>query len=204
MRTLRLAFSSALAIALLAAAILPSHAQQPSGQPAARQRAAAQPKAETRPAWNELSATQQQALKPLAGQWTTMSEAQKRKWIEISRNYGRLPPEGQAKLHSRMSEWVALSPQQRTQARLNFGETKNLSADDKRAKWEAYQALSPEEKKKLAARAPRKTPPTAAAVRPIPAQKLARVPSGNQEAKPPRIAAGPHAQQPVPPAAQPN
>ncbi len=103
-----------------------------------------------------------------------------------------------------MSGWVALSPQQRTQARLNFGETKDLSADDKRAKWEAYQALSADEKKKLAAGAPRKTPPTAAAVRPIPAQKLARVPSPNQEAKPPRIAAGPHAPQPAPPADQQN
>ena len=57
----------------------------------------------------------------------------------------------QAKLHSRMTEWAALSPQQRTQARLNFAETKQLSPDDKKAKWEAYQALPPEEKRKLAA-----------------------------------------------------
>ena len=49
----------------------------------------------------------------------------------------------QAKLHSRMTEWAALSPQQRTQARLNFAETKQLSPDDKKAKWEAYQALPP-------------------------------------------------------------
>ena len=59
----------------------------------------------------------------------------------------------QDKLHSRMSEWAALSPQQRTQARLNFGETKRLSPDDKKAKWEAYQALPAEEKRKLAASA---------------------------------------------------
>jgi hypothetical protein len=81
----------------------------------------------------------------------------------------------QAKLHSRMTEWVALSPQQRTQARLNFGQTQQLSPDDKRAKWEAYQALPPEEKKKLAARAA-KPPATAAAVKPVPTDKLAVAP----------------------------
>src|SRR5207253_10497564 len=60
-----------------------------------------------------------------------------------------LSGEEQAKLHSRMAEWVGLSPQQRSAARLNYGETKKLSSDDKKAKWEAYQALPPEEKKKL-------------------------------------------------------
>jgi hypothetical protein len=180
--------------------------QQPSAAPAAKaaQRPAtpAANRPATRPAWNELSADQQQALRPLAAQWTTMSEAQKRKWIELSRNYRTLPPDGQAKLHSRMSDWVALSPQQRTQARLNFGETKDVSADDKRAKWEAYQALSPEEKRKLAAGGPAKTPPTAAAVRPVPAQKLARVPPGSPDSKPPRIAAGPQNAPATPPGSE--
>jgi len=167
-----------------------------------------QPSAETRPAWNELSGAQQKALQPLAGTWPTLSEGQKRKWIEISRNYGRMSPEEQGKLHSRMTEWVALSPQQRAQARLNFGETQNLSPDDKKAKWEAYQALSPEEKRKLAAGATTRTPPpTAAPVKPVPAQKLANVPRGDREAKSPRITAGPLAQgqQPAPlPPAQPT
>ena len=84
-----------------------------------------------------------------------MSEPQKRKWLEISKNYSALTPQGQATLNSRMNEWVALSPQQRAQARLNFGKTKELSRqltpEEKKAKWEAYQALSPEEKQKLAA-----------------------------------------------------
>jgi hypothetical protein len=162
----------------------------PSKGSASRVAQARGSRAETRPAWSDLGADQRRALQPLAGGWPTLSEAQKRKWIALSRNFARMSPEEQAKLHSRMNEWVALSPQQRTQARLNFGETKNLSADDKKAKWEAYQALSAEEKRKLAAGAGAKTPPTAAAVRPVPAQKLANVPRGNRQAKPPRIAAG--------------
>jgi hypothetical protein len=131
----------------------------------------------------------------LSAQWDTLNEAQKRKWIALSANFPKMSGEEQAKLHSRMTEWVSLSPQQRTIARLNYGETKKLSADDKKAKWEAYQALSPEEKKKLAAKAATPKPPTtAAAVRPVPREKLAVLPKArpNHDSKTPRIAAAPN------------
>lgn len=144
-------------------------------------------RAAARTGWAALTAEQQHALRPLAGAWPKLSEAQKRKWIALSRNYPRMTPDDQARLHSRMTEWVALSPQQRTQARLNFAETKDLSADDKKAKWEAYQALPPEEKRKLAAGAHPRTPPTAAAIKPVPPQKLAKVPRASRKSKPPRI-----------------
>jgi hypothetical protein len=140
-----------------------------------------------------LTPPQQQALAPLAGTWPTISEAQKRKWLVISQSYARLPASEQTKLHSRMTDWVALSPQQRVQARLNFAETKQLAPDEKKAKWEAYQALPPEQKRKLAAGAASaaKPPSTAAAVKPVPSQKLATVPKPG-DAKPPRIAAAPN------------
>ena len=145
----------------------------------------------TKPLWSELTPAQQQALAPLSAKWDTVSEAQKRKWLALSQNFPKMSGAEQAKLHSRMTEWVALSPQQRTQARLNFGETQQISPDDKKAKWEAYQALTPEEKSKLAAGAA-KPPPTAAAVKPIAPDKLATVPKAKprQETKTPRIAAG--------------
>jgi hypothetical protein len=132
-------------------------------------------KQRTKPLWVELTPAQQQALVPLAPKWDTLSETQKRKWLALSQNFPKMSGAEQAKLHSRMTEWVALSPQQRTQARLNFGQTQQLSPDDKKAKWEAYQALPPEEKKKLAARAA-KLPATAAAVKPVPTDKLAVAP----------------------------
>ncbi|MDB5843761.1 MAG: putative transrane protein [Polaromonas sp.] len=136
----------------------------------------------TGPAWSQLTPAQQQALAPLASSWnTTMSEAQKRKWLEISKNYGTLAPQAQATLNSRMNEWVALSPQQRAQARLNFGKTlelsQELSPEEKKAKWEAYQALSPEEKQKLAATASPKPSGAATAIKPVAPQKLATVPA---------------------------
>ena len=133
------------------------------------------------PSWAELTPLQQQALAPLASSWnTTMSEAQKRKWLALSKNYGSLPPEDQATLNSRMNEWVALSPQQRAQARLNFGKTRELSRqltpEEKKARWEAYQALSPEEKQQLAAKGSPNPAGAATAVKPVPPQKLAIVP----------------------------
>jgi hypothetical protein len=146
----------------------------------------------TKPAWSELTHSQQEALAPLSSKWDSISEPQKRKWLALSQNFAKMSGAEQAKLHSRMSEWAALSPQQRTQARLSFGQTQQLSPDDKKAKWEAYQALPPEEKRKLAARAA-KPPETAAAVKPVPREQLAAVPKSKpkQINRTPRIAAAP-------------
>lgn len=149
------------------------------------------------PAWKELTPTQHEALKPLGASWAGLSEGHKRKWIALSQNYAKMAPSEQVKLHSRMTEWAALSPQQRTQARFNFAETKAFSPDEKKAKWEAYQALSPEEKKKLAAGAARKPVGAAPAVKPVAPQKLASTPKApkgaeRQSAKPlPKIATAP-------------
>lgn len=138
------------------------------------------PATTSRPTWAELTPMQQQALKPLASSWNTINDGQKRKWLEISKNYPSLPPEGQATMHSRMNEWVMLSPQQRAQARLNFGKTRELSGqltpEEKKAKWETYQALSAEEKQRLAAKASPKPTGAATAVKPVARQKLAAVP----------------------------
>jgi hypothetical protein len=75
-----------------------------------------------------------------------------------------------------MTEWSQLSKQERAQARLNFAESKKVSPDQKTATWEAYQALTPEEKRKLAASAPPKLPGAAGAAKPVVPQKLATVP----------------------------
>ncbi|WP_411880326.1 DUF3106 domain-containing protein [Polaromonas sp. YR568] len=152
-----------------------------SAPTASKPSAAAAKTTASKPLWAELSPMQQQALAPLASGWnTTISEPQKRKWLEISKNYPSLTPEGQANLHSRMNEWVTLSPQQRAQARLNFARTKELSKqltpEEKKAKWQTYQALSPEEKQKLAAKASPKPVGAATAVKPVAPQKLAAVP----------------------------
>lgn len=139
-------------------------------------------RAEARPTWAELTPPQQQALAPLAASWRTLGEAHKRKWLALSENFSTMPPPEQARLHSRMTEWAALSVQQRNAARLNYAEARKVAPSEKRAKWEAYQALPPEEKRRLAGKAAAKpTPPgTALAVKPVPQQQLARVPKSKK------------------------
>lgn len=202
----------ALTTALLAVALLGSAARAadqlslpapslPAADPApakpAPLRMAQATKVEPRPTWSELTALQQQALAPLIGTWGRLSEAHKRKWLAVSANYPTMPPGEQARLHSRMAEWAALSPQQRNQARLNFAETQQVATDDKKGKWDAYQALPEDEKRKLAAGAAAAkpvAPPTAAAVQPVPSQKLTKAPAKptQPDSRVPRIAAAPN------------
>jgi Protein of unknown function (DUF3106) len=179
-------------------AVAPGSAPPAVAQPAkaapAPARAAPAARTEAAPAWTELTPQQQKSLAPLGTTWRTLSAAHKRKWIALSENYPNIPPAEQQLLHSRMAEWAALSPQQRTQARLNFAESKKVAPDDKKAKWEAYQALPPEEKQRLAAganAAKPPPPPTAPAVQPVPQQKMATIPRPKKADSPAKIAVVP-------------
>jgi hypothetical protein len=141
-----------------------------------------------KPTWSELTAEQRQALAPLAEQWASIPEVGKRKWLNISRNFDQLSAEEKSLVQGRMREWAALSPQQRNVARLNYADAKQLSQDEKRAKWEAYQALSPEAKQKLATQQQKPAPNGAApAIKPQPAQKLASLPAPSDSKPLPRI-----------------
>jgi hypothetical protein len=142
----------------------------------------------SKPTWSELSPEQRQALAPLAEQWVSIPEVGKRKWLNISRNFDQLSAEEKSLVQGRMREWAALSPQQRNLARLNYADAKQLSQDEKRAKWEAYQALSPEAKHKLATQQQKPAPNGAAhAIKPQPAQKLASLPAPSDSKPLPRI-----------------
>ena len=173
-----LAVVSLVMLPMLAFAQSPSAPDSP--KPAASKAIAAKspvPVSASKPIWADLTAEQKQALKPLEATWNTISEPQKRKWLAVSKNYPALSPAEQATMHSRMNEWVTMSPQDRAAARLNFAKTKELSKqltpDEKKAKWETYQALSPEEKAKLVANASPKPAGAATAVKPVAPQKLA-------------------------------
>jgi len=176
-----LAVVSLVMLPMLAFAQSPSASDAP--KPAASKAIAAKspvPVSASKPIWADLTAEQKQALKPLEATWNTISEPQKRKWLAVSKNYPALSPAEQTTMHSRMNEWVTMSPQDRAAARLNFAKTKELSKqltpDEKKAKWETYQALSPEEKAKLVANASPKPAGAATAVKPVAPQKLAVIP----------------------------
>ena len=132
----------------LAQTLQANAANPPAGSSAAPASASA---SASNSSWQSLQSSQKKALAPLAPHWAQISHAQKNKWLAMSINFDNLSTKEQAILHERMAEWVSLSPQQRAQARLNFNQTKTLDADAKKTQWETYQALSPEDKKKLAA-----------------------------------------------------
>lgn len=162
----KLALASALSVALVAFAGL-VFAQNTTATATAAAVKIAKPPADT---WAKLTPAQQTALQPLAMQWTSLTEGHKRKWIAVSANFQQFSPEDKTKLHSRMTDWANLSVKQREQARINFAQTKKLTASDKQAKWESYKALPPETKLALANInvAPK---PTGAATAPKPVAK---------------------------------
>ena len=126
--------------------------------------------------WSALTQEQKFSLGPLEKSWEGLSEGQKRKWIAIAKSYPHLGQPEQQKLHSRMVDWAALSPRDRELARLNFAQSKGIARSDRTANWEAYQALSPEERNKLAQGAKAKPVGAAVAVKPVAPDKLTVVP----------------------------
>jgi len=187
----------ALLLGLAAGAALaqgPTTAPTKEAAPAKSGRPAGAPKpASTGPAWDELSHAQKQALAPLASHWGQLHAAQRRKWISLSGNFDKMSPEERAVLHTRMTGWASLSPQERSRARLNFAEVKRLApADERKAKWEAYQALAPEEREALARTAA--APPKGAAIPAKPAAQrvVAPVPPADHNGqRTPRIQLSP-------------
>ncbi|RFO97000.1 hypothetical protein DIC66_10960 [Rhodoferax lacus] len=126
--------------------------------------------------WLSLTTKQKASLAPLEKSWNSLSEGQRRKWLALSESYPNLAQPEQEKLHSRMVEWAALSPKDREAARLNFAQSKSIAKSDRAANWESYQALSPEEREKLAQGGKSKLVGAAVAVKPVPPDKLTAVP----------------------------
>jgi hypothetical protein len=123
-----------LLLALAAAAALPAAAQLRS----------------TKPTWAALTPAQQQALAPLQGSWEQMDAPRRQKWLEVAERFPRMPMDERQRVRERMASWAALSPTERAQARLQFQESRQLSAEEKQAKWQEYKALSEDERKRLA------------------------------------------------------
>jgi hypothetical protein len=106
--------------------------------------------AQAQQAWGTLSPSQRAALDPLRDDWTRLSPDQQQKWLVIANRFQSLPPAERERLQRRMDNWVQLSPGERERARQNYQESRRYDGDDRRARWEAYQALPPERRQELA------------------------------------------------------
>lgn len=92
-------------------------------------------------------------LAPLQRDWGSIDEIRKAKWLEVAARFPSMPVAEQQRVQIRMAEWARLTPAERSQARLSFQESKQLSGEEKQQRWEAYKALPDEERKALADRA---------------------------------------------------
>mgnify|MGYP000222809149 CR=1 FL=1 len=159
-------------------------------------------KAQTSGNWKQLKAHEKKALAPLAARWGELTETQRSKWLAIAQHFDQLSPAEQQVMQTRMTEWVALNPVQRNQARLNFNtETvKSLSKDEKKIRWDEYQTLTDEQKRKLSAGVLTTSKTAAPSPRPPAADRLVQpsVRTLPAAALPPRTPIDPHTLLPIP------
>ncbi|SAK71359.1 PF11304 family protein [Caballeronia temeraria] len=136
-------------------AAAPSAAAAPSGGSGTSADSGASPLSALSPegplSWSHLTEAQHAALAPFATQWDSFSDERKQKWLKIASRFHRMSPEAQKHLHQRMEEWVRLTPDQRKVARENYQVSKSVPLEKREKAWDAYQKLSEEQKKKLAA-----------------------------------------------------
>lgn len=143
-----------LTIAALLAIPHLSNAQTSNAQaPSAPRASVKPPTAEQGVRWADLKPPQQVVLQPLQSDWASIDSPRKEKWLELAARFPKMSPTEQSRVQARMVEWTKLTPQERGQARVNFQEAKQLPAQDRQSRWDAYQKLPDEQKRELAARA---------------------------------------------------
>jgi len=138
----RRALTRALAALVLAATVLTAGAAPPQ---------------KSKPAWAELTASQQQILDPLKADWDELNSSRKANWVGIANRYPSMKPEEQKRVRERMQSWAKLTPEQRRVARERYKSMGKLPPEKReqlQQHWAEYQALPPGEKRML------DTPPT--------------------------------------------
>lgn len=150
--------ASALLVAFGLCATVPVGAQTASSTAGASTHATGPSRAEEGPIWSSLKPAQRDALKPLEREWSGIDNLRKQKWLEIADRYPSMSSQDKSRLHERMAEWAKLSPMQRGQVRMNYLEARQAPPQNRQASWEAYQALSDDQRRELAERAPQARP----------------------------------------------
>ena len=104
------------------------------------------------PRWADLSPAHRKVLAPLSGDWNGLDARSKERWMDVAGRYPKMAPDEQQRANQRMGEWAHMTVAERTQARMNFQETRGVSKEEREARWKAYQALPDEKKRELAAK----------------------------------------------------
>ena len=99
--------------------------------------------------WEQLNPKQQQALATLQPRWNSLAPNAQKKWLEVAERYQKMSPAEQQRVQERIQDWMALTPEQRRQARENFREAKQVPTQKRQEKWQQYQQLPDDEKRRL-------------------------------------------------------
>ncbi len=103
--------------------------------------------------WAALTPAQNAALAPLRSDWNTLDATHQQKWLQMAQRMAAMPAVERRRIQQRMAQWSQLSPEKRGQARQRFLEARQLPSPQRHARWLEYQALSDEQKGRLAAQA---------------------------------------------------
>ena len=98
------------------------------------------------PDWAQLTPEQQQVLAPLAGDWNTLDETRRKKWLLTAKRYPKMKPDAQQRLQTQMKDWAKLTPEQRTIARENYKKLAKQPPEKREAvkrKWHERQRQVP-------------------------------------------------------------
>ena len=131
------------------------------------------------PSWTVLTPAQKQALAPLEREWGSLNAQRQSKWLAVAAQFPSMPADDRARLHARMAEWARLTPAERSRARMQYQDARQMTANERQAKWQSYQALSEDDRHALAQKAKpavRSAPSLAPALKTLPAQIAAAKP----------------------------
>jgi Protein of unknown function (DUF3106) len=95
------------------------------------------------PLWVDLSPSNKVFLKPFEKDWYTLSQVERKSWVNLANKVPTLNPVEQKKATAKVNEWAALTPDQRKLARANYRLAKNLNKDERKEQWQRYESLTP-------------------------------------------------------------
>jgi hypothetical protein len=137
------------AASVAASAVAPAPKARPLAKPVAPAALSSAPPA----SWSALTPKQQALLAPLERDWADIADSQRSKWLSATPTLATMSGEEIKRVHDRMRDWTRLSASERVNARIGFQVARQLTAEQRRARWEAYQALPLEERQALADKA---------------------------------------------------
>ncbi len=83
--------------------------------------------------WTTLSQQQQEALAPIAQEWNTFPEKQRKRMLATTKGFQQLTPDKKQLFHKRLVEWSTLTMEQRNRAREKYKAFKKVSPDKRAA-----------------------------------------------------------------------